>query len=153
MTIQELKTRIISLMGGKYIHESNGRYFLQFDDRDDLSIMVLPNFSLRELLTKNTVDTFTKIELGVLALIQTIRDDFGYPIVVSSSYRSKAYNKSVDGATSSRHEIGDALDSHPTDPKRLPQYKALITKKNIPGGMGLYPTFVHIDTRATQARW
>ena len=153
MTTQGLKSRIIDLLGEKYLFECKGRTFLQFDATDDLSIMVLPNFSLEELLTKNKVDTFTRLELGVLVLLQTIREDFGYPVIVSSSYRSKAYNKSVNGATSSRHEIGDALDSHPKNMARLAEYKKLITKMDIQGGMGLYPLFVHIDTRANKARW
>lgn len=152
-TIQELKDRIIDLLGEKYINECDGRYFLQFDATDDLSIQVLPNFTLGELLTKNKVDTFTKLELGVLALLQTIRDRFGYPVVVSSSYRSNAYNKSLDGATSSRHMVGDALDSHPKDAKKLEEYKSVIRKMNISGGFGQYPNFVHIDTRPWRARW
>ena len=152
-TIQELKDRITDLLGEKYINECDGRYFLQFDANDDLSIQVLPNFTLGELLTKNKVDTFTKLELGVLALLQTIRDNFGYPVVVSSSYRSNAYNKSLDGATSSRHMVGDAIDSHPKDKKRLGEYKSVIRKMNIPGGFGQYPSFVHIDTRPWKARW
>lgn len=153
MTTQGLKSRIIDLLGEKYLFECNGRTFLQFDDSDDLSIQVLPNFTLEELLTKNKTDTFTKLELGVLVLLQTIRDDFGYPTIVSSSYRSKVYNKSVNGATSSRHEIGDALDSHPKNMARLAEYKKLITKMDIQGGMGLYPSFVHIDTRPNKSRW
>lgn len=153
MTIQGLKSRIIELLGEKHLHECNGRTFLQFDGMDDLSIMILPNFSLEELLTKNQIDTFTRLELGVLVLLQTIRQDFGYPVIVSSSYRSKAYNKSVNGATSSRHEIGDALDSHPKNMARLAEYKKLITKMDIQGGMGLYPSFVHVDTRPNKARW
>lgn len=152
-TIQELKDRIINLLGEKYINECDGRYFLQFDATDDLSIQALPNFTLGELLTKNKIDTFTKLELGVLALLQTIRDNFGYPVVVSSSYRSNAYNKSLDGATSSRHMVSDAIDSHPKDKRRLPAYKKVIAKMDIPGGFGIYPDFCHVDTRPWKARW
>jgi uncharacterized protein YcbK (DUF882 family) len=152
MTIQQLKTRIIELLGEKHICECNGRFFLQFDASDDLDIQALPNFTLRELLTKNKADTFTKLELGVLVLLQTIRESFGYPVIVSSSYRSKSYNKSVDGATSSRHEFGDALDSHPANMARLPEYKKLIIKMDIQGGMGLYKNFIHIDT-GRKRRW
>jgi uncharacterized protein YcbK (DUF882 family) len=153
MTVQQLRDRIAELLGDKYISECEGRYFLQFDSSDDLTISALPNFTLEELLTKNKVDTFTKLELGVLVLLQTIRDEFGYPVVVSSSYRSKTYNKSKSGATASRHMIGDAIDSHPKDSKRLMSYKKLIMGMDIPGGMGIYPQFVHIDTRPWKARW
>lgn len=153
MTIQELKDRITELLGEKYICECEGRFFLQFDAYDDLSVWVLPNFTLEELLTKNQGDTYTKIELGVLALLQDIRDEFGHPVAVSSSYRAKAYNKSKDGKTASRHLLSDALDSHPKDLKRLPTYKKLIRSKNIPGGYGEYPSFVHVDTRPWRARW
>ena len=35
---------------------------------------------------------------------------YGKPIVVTSGYRSKAVNNSVNGATSSQHALGEAAD-------------------------------------------
>lgn len=153
MTVQELKQHIVEGLGEKYISECNGRVYINFDKEDDLRFQILPNFNLGELLTKNRKNTFTKLELGVLLLLQSIREKFGHPVRVSSSYRSKAYNSSLNGATSSQHLLGHAIDSHPTDPKRIAEYKAVIRMMDIKGGVGEYNNFVHVDTRNKKARW
>lgn len=152
MTVQDLKQHIIDGLGEKYISECNGRVYVNFDAEDDLDFQILPNFTLGELLTKNRDNTFTRLELGVLVELQAIRDDFGHPVVVSSSYRSKSYNKSLNGATASEHLNGHAIDSHPKDNKRLPQYKSVIRTRNIKGGVGEYKNFVHVDT-GKKRRW
>lgn len=152
MTVVELKKKIIEGLGERYISESGGRVYVNFDAEDDLDFQILPNFTLGELITKNKVDTFTKLELGVLVELQAVREDFGHPVTVSSSYRSKAYNKSKKGATSSEHMLGHAIDSHPVDLRRIAQYKAVIRTRNIKGGVGEYKTFVHIDT-GKKRRW
>jgi uncharacterized protein YcbK (DUF882 family) len=152
MTIQELRQHIIDGLGEKYISECEGRFYLSFDKEDDLTFKVLPNFTLGEFLTKNKVDTYTKLELGVMTLLQAIRETFGSPVVVSSTYRSKSYNSSLNGATASQHILGTAVDSSPKDKSLIKKYKEVIRKMNINGGVGEYPTFVHVD-RGSKRRW
>lgn len=86
--------------------------------------------------------------------LQPLRDLAGEPLSVNSGYRCFAHNKSVGGAKNSRHPIGDAADIRGTT--LSPQELAALAE-NIPvfkhGGMGIYPTFVHLDTRGFRARW
>jgi uncharacterized protein YcbK (DUF882 family) len=50
--------------------------------------------------------TETEIDSKLIDIVQKIREYFGKPIIVSSGYRCPVHNKSVNGATSSRHMKG-----------------------------------------------
>lgn len=124
----------------------NGNY-IEFDKNSNLDFAILPNFTLRELLTKNTADTFTKISFDVLLTLQLIRNKFGNGIGVSSSYRSPTYNRSIKGATASEHIKGNALDIYPIngDIKGLHKIGQSVSFN---GGLGFYNSFMHIDSGA-----
>lgn len=87
--------------------------------------------------------------------LQPLRDALG-PVVVTSAYRSRAYNRRVGGAPASRHvpasEPGVAA-ADVTVPGRSPrEVHQLLDQLGAPG-LGLYRTHVHVDTRARPARW
>lgn len=149
MRKKQLKERIISYLGEPSIQMFNGKEYLIFDNTEDLSWKVLPNFTLGELLTKNKIDSYTKLDLDLLIELQTFRDLWGSGIGVSSSYRSEAYNRSTNGATSSEHINGNALDTYPINGDIL-GYKDIIRFNKKSGGRGYYRTFVHIDTGRTR---
>ena len=107
------------------------------------------NFRLQEFLTKNKKDTTTKINLKIILELQNLRTIFGSPIGISSSYRSPSYNKSVGGAKNSQHLYGNALDTYPIN-KDIKGWLSCVVKNKKQGGVGHYPTFVHIDTGATR---
>jgi uncharacterized protein YcbK (DUF882 family) len=92
-----------------------------------------------------------------LRIVDQLRDILGKPIVILSSYRSPAYNSAINGAASkSYHMQFMALDlavagHRPSEVFRLLQ--SWRTAKRFTGGLGLYDTFVHIDTRPTNATW
>jgi uncharacterized protein YcbK (DUF882 family) len=77
----------------------------------------------------------------------------GRPLVVISAYRTPAHNRKVGGAPNSQHLQGRALDLRP--PLGMTPDQMVGTMKDahkaglIPslGGLGVYRTFVHIDTR------
>jgi hypothetical protein len=82
------------------------------------------------------------------------RAQHGKPIRIASAYRSPKYNKAVGGASKSQHVQFNALDLRTTAPKQL--HKILTEMRNkgmFKGGLGLYKTFVHIDTRGNNADW
>ena len=93
-----------------------------------------------------------------LRIVDELRDSFGKPCRILSSYRSPGYNKAVGGESSSQHLECTALDVTfgCISPQRV--YDRLLEwRKNgkVVGGLGIYPSsgFVHIDTRGRNATW
>ena len=92
-------------------------------------------------------------------LLEKIRKEIGAPVKLTSVYRSPAYNRDVGGATSSRHMQFDAADfqalgSGAGNSERWFQIaKKLRDKGEFKGGIGVYRTFVHVDTRGHNATW
>ncbi len=74
----------------------------------------------------------------------------GFPLKVISAYRSEAYNKAVGGAPRSLHKQARALDLAPVAPSRIGDLKnnalQMHQDHDLPGGVGYYNSFVHIDT-------
>lgn len=116
------------------------------------------NFGVHEFACKgskcgcNTV----LIDEKLVIFVQKIRDHFGKPTTITSGYRCSKHNKSVGGATASRHAKGQAADIkvEGVAPAEVAKYAESIGVK----GIGLYETakdgyFVHIDTRTTKAFW
>lgn len=117
------------------------------------------NFTLDEFNCHDGTDVPTELIPNVEELItnlQVLRDEIKVPITILSGYRSPAWNKHVNGKPNSFHMRGMASDLQTSlTPKEL---KAVIErlikeKKMKPGGIGLYPTFVHYDIRGYNARW
>ena len=101
-------------------------------------------------LWKNIVPT--------LRIVDDLRESFGKPCTILSSYRSPDYNKAVGGVGLSQHMEFRALDISfdGISPKHV--YDRLIEWRKagkFVGGLGIYPTsgFVHIDTRNSNATW
>lgn len=106
----------------------------------------------------------------LVSILDTARTQLG-PLRINSSYRCEQHNRSVGGAVNSLHLPQDdgrvlAADVTYADAgKRHGEHmlRLYITLENIarrynePYGLGLYSTFVHIDTRGeagrTMARW
>ena len=98
----------------------------------------------------------TLIDEKLVEYLQKIREHFGKPVIISSGYRCERHNKSVGGATASKHKQGMAADITVTDikPAEVAKYAESIGIL----GIGLYETekdgyFVHIDTRINKSFW
>ena len=101
-------------------------------------------------LWKNIVPT--------LRIVDDLRESFGKPCALLSSYRSPDYNKAVGGVGLSQHMEFRALDIAFDGISPQHVYDRLIECRKagkFVGGLGLYPTsgFVHIDTRNSNATW
>lgn len=142
MTLQELKD-----LCEKHNIQVAGDH-IQFD-KNTPNIQLTKNFKLQEFLTKNRKHTTTKINLKVILELQNLRNLFGSPVGISSSYRSPSYNKSVNGASSSEHINGNALDTFPVNGD-IKGWLTCVVKNKKEGGIGQYKTFVHIDCGATR---
>ena len=88
----------------------------------------------------------------LIQLLEAIREKTG-PITVVSGYRCPAHNKAVGGARSSQHMLGTAADIQILG--FTPRQVASVAQQLMPvkGGIGIYPTFTHVDVRRNKARW
>ncbi len=94
--------------------------------------------------------------LPTLQLLEELREDWEVPIVITSSYRSPAYNKSVGGASQSQHMEFNALDFVVSAYTPVKVYKELNSWRKVgdfKGGLHAYNTFVHVDTRGHNSNW
>lgn len=91
------------------------------------------------------------------ANLQVIRDTIGEPLHVNSGYRTITYNRSIGGAPKSQHlkaKAGDITAKSYTPKQLAAVVERLIKARKINiKGIGLYPGFVHVDTRKQYARW
>ena len=92
-----------------------------------------------------------------LWVVDQARQHAGKAITITSAYRSEDYNRAVGGASRSQHKRNSALDLIPgrgMTPRRL--YNILLNLRQagaFRGGLGLYSSFVHVDTRGSNATW
>lgn len=116
------------------------------------------NFSVYEFrcgIGRGCSCTTTLIDDQLVEYLQQIRDHFGVTVTITSAHRCASYNRSVNGATSSRHIKGQAADIVVSGvaPAKVAAYAESIGVL----GIGLYEgsdgNFVHIDTRTTKSFW
>lgn len=98
----------------------------------------------------------TIIDEKLVEYVQQIRDHFGKPVTITSSYRCEVHNRRVGGATKSYHMKGQAADIvvQGASSREVAKYAESIGIL----GIGLYETskdgyFTHIDTRTTKSFW
>lgn len=91
-----------------------------------------------------------------IGVLDKLRAELGHRINLISVFRSVDYNACVGGEPNSVHMRFNAIDFRcasgtPQDWfARLDRYRSFSVFR---GGLGLYSTFVHLDTRGTDATW
>ena len=91
--------------------------------------------------------------LRIAKALEDVRKRYGRPILITSWYRDPATNAAVNGASQSRHLLGDGVDfvvsgRHPYD-----VYADLDRWWGNQGGLASSRSFTHIDARGYRARW
>ena len=133
---------------------------------------IAPNFSVDEFLRKggahggtgpcaglNTDPPQDKWQNAVelARVLQALREEFGAPIVITNMYRSPKYNKCIGGAKSSQHMEFRAADIKVSNGQSATQWHSrIVSLRNsglFRGGVGRYKSFVHVDTRGSNADW
>lgn len=110
------------------------------------------NFKVREFACTDGSDPIF-IDSDLVDVLQKIRTHFGKPVTITSAYRTPGRNKVVGGTTYSQHLYGMAADIKVkgVSPDKVATFADKLMSKK--GGIGIYSTFTHIDTRTTRARW
>lgn len=108
-------------------------------------------FKVREFACHDGSDTVL-IDDALVQLLGYIRTYFGKPVMINSGYRTVAYNKKVGGVSNSQHVQGKAADIVVQDvpPRAVASYLESLFPLH---GIGLYPSFVHVDTRGKKSYW
>ena len=110
------------------------------------------NFRVKEFACTDGSDPIF-IDSDLVNVLQKIRKHFGKSVTITSAYRTPPKNKAVGGQAYSQHLYGRAADIKVkgVTPKKVAAYAETLLKNK--GGIGIYSTFTHIDTRSTKARW
>lgn len=114
---------------------------------------VSKHFRVREFASKDGADKVL-IDDDLVTLLENIREAAGGKVItINSGYRSPEHNKAVGGVPNSQHVKGTAADIavEDTDPLTVGQIAEHFLNKK--GGIGVYKSFTHVDTRATRSRW
>lgn len=116
------------------------------------AVRVAANFKSTEFDCKGVgCCSSTLIDAELIKNLQRIRNHFGKPLTINSGYRCFSHNKAVGGTSGSKHKQGKAADIKikGVPPQKVAAYAESIGIK----GIGLYSSFVHVDTRKTKFYW
>ena len=93
---------------------------------------------------------------SLVPALNSIREELGHPIRLSSIYRGQQYNTCVDGVVDSQHRKYNAADCvvGATSPVMLHKAAKRVRDRGVfKGGLALYDTFVHVDVRGVNVDW
>lgn len=127
---------------GHYSKAECGSCFFKLNGR-------LTNFQVKEFACKDGSDEVL-VDYALVKALQDLRDRYGVT-VINSAYRTPAYNQKIGGALKSQHIYGKASDT--VCRSATPLEVAMTAEAWGLGGIGLYSSFTHIDTRDSKARW
>jgi uncharacterized protein YcbK (DUF882 family) len=114
--------------------------------------MISKHFSRDEFACKCGCG-FDTVDIELIAILEDVREHFDKPIKINSGCRCAKHNKAVGGEANSLHMIGRAADFVVQGPSPAKVYQYLTGKYPEQYGIGIYPTWVHADSRTTKARW
>ena len=106
------------------------------------SMKLSKNFAISEFACNDGSKEIT-VDCELVQLLQKMRDTLGKPITVTSGYRTVTYNKKCGGIATSHHLTGKAADLKVSGVTPLEVAKAADKMGFM--GIGVYPTFTHVD--------
>ena len=88
-----------------------------------------------------------------LCILNKLRADFNYPMIVTSAYRCEGHNAAVGGSPNSQHLLGNAVDIHWEDYSSALKYRLIQFALDYDfRGIGISDEFIHLDRRDTQGK-
>lgn len=123
-----------------------------YSKKKDGNKKIAENFKVKEFACTDGSDPIF-IDDELVKTLQKIRKHFNRPVKITSAYRTPGRNKAVGGTEYSQHLYGKAADIQigGVSLKKIAAYAETLLKNR--GGIGIYSTFVHVDTRPTKSRW
>lgn len=117
------------------------------------TIWLAPSLFVKDFRSRDGTDVIL-IDMELVGLLDTLSSIVGRRVSILSGYRTPSFNQEVCGARFSEHLYGCAADIRVEGMSPKVLYEILDTNV-MPdkGGLGLYPTFVHLDTRPKKSRW
>lgn len=101
-------------------------------------------FELSEFDSPDEEGSGELMEHDVIERLDVVRDLCGFPLIITSGYRTIEHNKKVGGVANSSHLLGYAVDIAVTDSrKRFILLDAVITAGFLRIGIG--DDFIHVD--------
>lgn len=138
-------------------------FFLNFGITNFISIkkedsyLITPNFNIIEYFSKCEDMNFHMLDKRLIVAAQKLRDFYGSPIIITSTYRHKNCNTRAGGASKSQHLAGRGIDFKFLNPSahirftfdvQNQNYIVSILKSCKINGIGLYNSHIHLDTRS-----
>lgn len=107
----------------------------------------LKYFKMEEFNQKGLPESWRKMDINLLMILDKMRHRAGIPFKITSAYRSPEYNKTLKNASpNSAHLLGKAVDIAVKDSKS----RYLILEAAIHFGIqriGIGDNFIHIDIK------
>ena len=122
------------------------------------------NFNVVEFKCKNNGEILLNADfIDHVKRLQIFREWYNRPIKILSGYRTEEYNRKIGGAVNSKHMLGIATDFELPEEfysftdKRKDEFVGNVIRKwselcradGFVGGIGIYDTFIHLDSRKT----
>lgn len=83
--------------------------------------------------------------------LQTLRENLGFPLKISSGFRCEKQNRALGGARESRHVLGLAFDIGTSRLTAKEKFLLVQEGTRIFQGIGIYDRRVHLDVREEKA--
>jgi len=111
------------------------------------------NFNRKEFVCRCGCGRDT-VDIELVKVLEEVRVQFARPINISSGNRCHIHNSSVGGSQGSQHLYGRAADFSIEGVSPIKIAKFIDSKYADRFGLGIYSSWVHIDTRSNgPARW
>lgn len=116
----------LSFGSDRRVHYRPPEFFIDINTltRAARSARASDNFSLEEYvrLPDRNGDRRCYVDAQIAQHVQDLRDAWGGPLILNSSFRSPRFNAAIGGALFSRHMYGDALDVAVPDTRRAQDF-------------------------------
>ena len=110
-----------------------------------------PHFSRSEF--KCPCCDFSTVDYELLNTLEHVRAHFDTLVIVTSGCRCARHNNTIGGSFNSQHTLGRAADIKVPGVPPQDVYDFLDHYAPNKFGLGVYDSWVHVDTRSQKARW